>query len=80
MANKRIKRIIHVIFTSFDIRTDCPKDSFNRTIVELKCLNRNIQDWVCLTFNRTIVELKFGKMTDEGASDFAFNRTIVELK
>ncbi len=37
MANKRIKRIIHVIFTSFDIRTDCPKDE------EMESLMKKIQ-------------------------------------
>ena len=37
MANRRIKRIVHAIFTSFDIRANCPKDE------EMKILMKEIQ-------------------------------------
>ena len=56
------------------------KDTFNRTIVELK---PNNAAWLALydgTFNRTIVELKQGQLQTSGGGRTAFNRTIVELK
>ena len=56
------------------------KESFNRTIVELKLNFVSHAFRALFTFNRTIVELK--PRTANSAPDEAltFNRTIVELK
>ncbi len=56
------------------------KQSFNRTIKELKPPKQR-QNYSQLTsFNRTIKELKPGKYTSEGYQLASFNRTIKELK
>ena len=54
--------------------------AFNRTIVELKFVNRYDHLTCFNTFNRTIVELKSSIVPEAVTSVVAFNRTIVELK
>ena len=54
--------------------------TFNRTKVELKCME--IKTFVCMlvSFNRTKVELKSGLGVWCNGNDSPFNRTKVELK
>ena len=54
--------------------------TFNRTIVELKCVWAVSSGTVRGAFNRTIVELKSWHPCEQKTTKHAFNRTIVELK
>ena len=55
-------------------------EAFNRTILELKHIVRNIQLKIAFSFNRTILELKPGYLFTVTEGDVTFNRTILELK
>ena len=54
--------------------------SSNRTIVELKVINKIPKFGKVKSSNRTIVELKDRKWLSAGRSEISSNRTIVELK
>ena len=53
---------------------------FNRTILELKYHNCNLNCCWRPPFNRTILELKYINEPFTPNFDYAFNRTILELK
>ncbi len=59
---------------------DPQKETFNRTIVELKPKSHARHRRTSTTFNRTIVELKPALYCTPATIPAAFNRTIVELK
>ena len=56
------------------------KDTFNRTIIELKLPPLRPGRFFCMAFNRTIIELKLRMLMISQFPSGSFNRTIIELK